>query len=101
MAGVFVLQNASREGIIGQLSFIDLHGLGDRYLEEFVSRVEAVTPEQVRDMTRRYLKVDAMSLAVVGDTAVVREQLVALPQVGAKAAETGPDGAGARAAAAK
>jgi len=103
MAGVFVLQNASRGGIIGQLSFIDLHGLGDKYLEQYVSRVEAVTPEQVREMARRYLKEDAMSLAVVGDTAVVREQLAALPQVGAKAAaaRTGSDASGAESGAAR
>ena len=32
LAGIFVVQNASRSGVIGRLAFVDLHGLGDDYL---------------------------------------------------------------------
>ena len=32
LAGVFVVQNASRSGVIGRLAFVDQHGLGDQYL---------------------------------------------------------------------
>ena len=35
-AGVFVLQNSSRAGIIGQLEFVDLHGLPADYLNGYV-----------------------------------------------------------------
>ena len=35
-AGVFVLQNSSRPGIIGQLEFVDLHGLPADYLNGYV-----------------------------------------------------------------
>ena len=33
LAGIFVIQNSSRSGIIGQLQFIATHGLPDDYLE--------------------------------------------------------------------
>ncbi len=55
LAGTFVLQNSSRAGIIGILQMVDLHGLGDDYLTEFVRRVHAVTPADVQAAARRYL----------------------------------------------
>ncbi len=48
LAGVFVVQNASRGGVLGRLAFVDQHGLGDQYLANYVKRVMAVTPEDVR-----------------------------------------------------
>jgi len=48
MAGIFTLQNASRGGVIGQLQFVDLHGLPDTYLTEYVKRVMAVSPAEVQ-----------------------------------------------------
>ena len=43
-AGVFILQNSSRGGIIGQLEFVDLHGLPADYLNGYVKRLYAITP---------------------------------------------------------
>ena len=54
LSGTFVLQNSSRNGIIGQLRFVDLHGLDHSYLSEFVRRVHAVTPADVQRVARRY-----------------------------------------------
>ncbi len=75
LAGVFVLQNSSRAGIVSQTAFTDLHGLGPDYLRTYVERVRAVTPADVQRIAREYLKPDAMTLVVVGDESVVREQL--------------------------
>ena len=75
MAGGFVVRNASRGGVIGQLAFIDLHGLGDDYLASYVERVQAVTPEQVTAMARKYLDPAQMTLVVVGDEKTVKGQV--------------------------
>ena len=75
LAGTFVVSNASRSGVIGQLAFVDRHGLGDEYLAKYVERVNAVTPEQVRQVTAKYLVPDRMTLVVVGDAKTVKEQL--------------------------
>jgi zinc protease len=75
MAGTFVLQNSSRSGVAGRLAYVDLYGLGDDYLRDYVQNVLAVTPEQVRAMTARYLRPEQMQLVVVGDRKVVEEQL--------------------------
>src|SRR5262249_7288097 len=75
MAGTFVLQNSARQGIIGQLEFVDLHGLPDDYLNGFVSRVYAVTPAQVQQMAAKYIQADKATIVVVGDVKVIAEQI--------------------------
>ncbi|MEQ9305792.1 MAG: pitrilysin family protein, partial [Marinoscillum sp.] len=74
-AGVFVLQNSSPSSIIGQLSFLDLHGLEDTYLTDYVKNVYAVTPDQVRQMTEKYLDYEKMTIVVVGDKKVIDKQI--------------------------
>lgn len=74
-AGVFVLQNSSPSSIIGQLSFLDLHGLEDTYLTDYVKNVYAVTPDQVRQMTEKYLDYEKMTIVVVGDKKVIDKQV--------------------------
>ena len=74
-AGVFVLQNSTRGGIINVLSYLDHHELPDSYLSNYVSNVFAVTPEQVSGIAEEYLREDDMTLVVVGDRSQVSEQV--------------------------
>ncbi len=75
LAGVFTVQNSSRQGIIGRLQFVDLQGLEDSYLTDYVKRVLAVTPEQVKAVAQDYLRPDQMTIVVVGDKKTVAEQV--------------------------
>lgn len=75
LAGNFVLQNSTRGGIINQLSFINLQGLPDSYLTNWVRNVRAVTPTVVQQMTQKYLDPSRMTIVVVGDEKVVGEQV--------------------------
>jgi zinc protease len=77
-AGVFVLQNSTRTGIINVLSYLDLHELPDTYLTQYVSNVFAVTPAEVSEMAREYLRDEDMTLVVVGDRSQVAEQVAPL-----------------------
>jgi predicted Zn-dependent peptidase len=75
MAGIFTLQNSSRAGIVGQLQFANLHGLGPQYLTGYVDNVMKVTPQEVQRVTRRYIDPARMTVVVVGDSASVAPQL--------------------------
>ena len=75
VAGSFVLQNSSRGGIIGQLSFLDLHGLPPAYLTEFVQKVHAVTPAKVQEIARKYISDDKAIIVLVGDRKIIEEQV--------------------------
>lgn len=74
-AGVFVLQNSTPAGIIGQLNFLDLHGLPDTYLTNQVQNIHAITPEQVKEATKKYVRPEDMTMVVVGDKKVIDPQL--------------------------
>jgi zinc protease len=74
LAGVFVLQNSSQSGIIGQLNFLDLHGLPDSYLTNFVKNVYAVTPAQVQQIAKEDFSVDKLTMVMVGDQKQIETQ---------------------------
>jgi len=75
MSGIFVLQNSSRTGIINQLNFVELHGLGDQYLQTYVQKVNAVTAEQVSAVAKKYLIPGQMKIVVVGDKEKIAAQV--------------------------
>lgn len=75
MAGLFVLQNSSRGGIIQQLELTRLHGLGADYLRTLVQKMQAVSPADVQRVATIWLDPAKMTMVVVGDKAVIDEQL--------------------------
>ncbi len=75
MAGTFVLVNSSRGGIINQLQYLKRHGLPDDYLGGFVKRVHSVTPQQVQEMARKYIRDDQATIVVVGDKKKIEKEL--------------------------
>lgn len=75
MAGIFTVQNSSRLGVINQLQFVDLHGLGDAYLNNYVKNLLAVTPEDVRTTAERHLDPQKISIAIVGNKRDIERQL--------------------------
>jgi zinc protease len=81
LAGIFVLQNSSRQGVINQLAFVDLHGLDDKYLTTYVQNVFAITPKDIQRIAQSYLLGDKMTLVVVGDKSKVADQVGAFGQV--------------------
>ncbi len=74
-AGSFVIRQATPNGILDHLEFLDLHGLDATYSATYVERVRAVTPDEVRRIASEYLGSDAMTIAVAGDRAQVDAQL--------------------------
>ena len=75
LAGIFVIQNSSRGGIINQLAFLDLHGLPDTYLTNYVQNILNVTPADVQRAAKTYLRPDRMTIVVVGDREKIADQI--------------------------
>ncbi|HEX6881164.1 MAG TPA: pitrilysin family protein [Terriglobales bacterium] len=75
LAGVFVLRNSSRRGVVGQLNYVDFHGLGDDYLNNYVQKIYAITPAEVEALAKKYISPDKMTIVVVGDKSKIAEQL--------------------------
>lgn len=79
-AGVFVIANSSPNGVLGQLAFMDLHGLPDDFLTSWIANIRAVTPAEVSEMARTYVRPERMTVVVAGDLAKIGDAVRALPQ---------------------
>jgi predicted Zn-dependent peptidase len=80
LSGLFILQNASTGGLIGQISNRDFYGLPDDYLETYVDRINDVSNGDISAVASEYLQPDRMVLVVVGDLDSIGEGLQAFPQ---------------------
>jgi zinc protease len=74
-AGIFVLQNSTRGGIINQLNFLDVHGLPDAYLTDRVKNIYQITPDQIQQVAKDYFKYEDMTLVLVGDKKLLEKQI--------------------------
>ncbi len=75
LAGLFVLRNSNRPGIIAQLQLMDLHGLPEDYLNTWVKKVYAVKPGDVQRVASKYIADDQATIVVAGDQKAIAEQL--------------------------
>ncbi|MEQ8904441.1 pitrilysin family protein [Ekhidna sp.] len=74
-AGIYVLQNSTPGGIIGQLSYLDIYDLPESFLTEKVKNIYAVTPEQVSELVKKYIRPEDMKLVIVGDKKKIEQQI--------------------------
>ncbi|HEY0065046.1 MAG TPA: pitrilysin family protein [Telluria sp.] len=75
VAGGYLINNQLQKAVAATLANNWLIGLPPEFLGEYVTKIEKVTPEQVRDMGKKYFAPERQSIVVVGDPAAVAEQL--------------------------
>lgn len=74
-AGIYVLQNSTPGGIIGQLSYLETYDLPETFLTDKVKNIYAVTPEQVSELVKKHIRPEDMTLVIVGDKDKIEEQI--------------------------
>ena len=84
-SGIYVLQNSTPGGIINQLNFLDIHDLPESFLVDKVKNINAVTPEQVQEMAKKYIQPEKMTHIVVGDKEKINDQIQETMEVSAPA----------------
>lgn len=77
VAGGYMISNQLQRSVAATLAQNWLVGLPAEFLGEYVPRIQKVTPEQVRDVSRKYFDPEKQSIVVVGDPKAVGEQLKA------------------------
>jgi len=77
MTGIYVLQNSTRTGVIGQLESMNYNELDKSYIDSYIQKVSAVTPKDIQAAAQKYLTEDKMTIVVVGDKSKITEQLKA------------------------
>jgi len=80
-SGLFVITNSSPNGVLSQLAFMNLHGLPEDFLTHWVANIHAVTPPQVSEMARQFIRPERMTVVVAGDLATIGDSVRKLPQL--------------------
>jgi len=62
-------------GISAQLSNLVVYGLPDTYFNDYISKVNAVTLDDVNRVANKYLDPSKMAIVIVGDRKVIEERL--------------------------
>ena len=75
LTGVFPIRLETQEGLTDQLVQIKMLNLPIDYLESYRDRVQAVTVEEIQRVAREYIKPDEAAMIVVGDGALVLDQM--------------------------
>src|SRR3569833_4398895 len=63
-----------------RIGSLEALGLGWRLIDEYVARIRAVTPEQVREVARKYLADDHLTVAVLDPQPFDKERARQMPQ---------------------
>lgn len=84
LAGRFVRELETQEGLADAVLHDALFGLPDDRLDGFIARVRAVSAKQVQDAAARWMSSEGLAIAVVGDAAAAKalEGLAPLTRVG-------------------
>ena len=77
VAGGYMISNQQQRAVAGTLAQNWLVGLPPEFLGQYVPRILKVTPEQVREVSKKYFSPESQSIVVVGDQAALGEQLKA------------------------
>ena len=72
-----MISNQLQRSVAATLAQNWLVGLPAEFLGEYVPRIQKVTPEQVREVAKKYFNPENQSIVVVGDPKAVGEQLKA------------------------
>ncbi len=91
VAGVQLMRGATASGLIGVLSFLDLHELGEGWAQAFVERVYAVTPGEVQRVVVEHLRPEEMTIAIAGDAEQITDQIAAFGRL-ERGGESGVEG---------
>jgi len=74
-SGIFLLRNASQGALAGTLATNWVNGLPPAALSEFVPKVNAVTPEQVREVSRKLFTSRSQTVVIGGDAKKVTPEV--------------------------
>jgi len=71
----FLMQSSTRDGLTDQMMYLDRHDLDINYFMQYESRIRAVSPEDVRRVTARYLAPERLTTVIVGPRRLIEPQL--------------------------
>jgi zinc protease len=78
LSGILPLRLQTTDQLTARLADLLIYGLPDDYFERYRERIAAVTPEDVHRVAREHLRIDRLTIVVVGDAGAIAKELEAL-----------------------
>jgi zinc protease len=75
IAGIYILQLETQNGLAGQIGSVRIAGLPITYLENYVTRIRQVEPDQLQKVAAKYFDPSHAAIVVVGDAAKIQPTL--------------------------
>jgi len=75
LAGVYPIQSETAEQVADRVLTVVAFGLPRDYNYTYPDRIRGVTPEQVREMARKYLATDDLDVVLAGNVSAFRDDL--------------------------
>ncbi len=71
--GNFVMSLANQSGLANQLVGLKMNGVSNEYLEQYVTRVRSVEPDQIQKAAAKFADIGSAAMVVVGDASKIRK----------------------------
>jgi zinc protease len=75
IAGIYILQLETQNGLASQIGSVRIAGLPITYLENYVTRIRQVEPDQLQKVAAKYFDPAHAAIVVVGDAAKIQPSL--------------------------
>ncbi|HYC49692.1 MAG TPA: pitrilysin family protein [Gemmatimonadaceae bacterium] len=66
---------ASVDGVNGAISGLYVNDLPESYYQEYAAKIEAVTPDDLQRVAKKYIDLNNLNIVIVGDRATIEESL--------------------------
>ena len=66
---------ASVDGVAGAISGLYVNSLPETYYQEYAAKIEAVTPDDLQRVAKKYIDLNNLNIVIVGDRATIEEPL--------------------------
>jgi predicted Zn-dependent peptidase len=75
IAGIYILQLETQNGLASQIGSVRIAGLPITYLENYVTRIRQVEPDQLQKVAAKYFDPSHAAIVVVGDASKIQPAL--------------------------
>jgi len=81
VSGSYIMRHTTPGAIIGQLAFLDLHNLDESWAKNYIADVVALNPSDIQQIAKQYLDPSIMTIAIVGDGELIKEEIASFAPV--------------------
>tara|TARA_B100000029_G_scaffold514606_1_gene618090 strand:+ start:6150 stop:7490 length:1341 start_codon:yes stop_codon:yes gene_type:complete len=81
VSGSYIMRHTTPGAILGQLAFLDLHNLDEEWAKNYIAHVVSLEPSDIQKTAQQYLDPSVMTIAVVGDGEMIREEITSFAPI--------------------